>query len=540
MVVIGAGLAGLSAARLLNKHYGKQAGVVVLEARSTPGGRISNVQGLAPWPIEAGAEFIHGSKSSIKKLVDEIGCTHTEQSYPDYYYLGRDDKFLTSTQAHSNPHVQEAHDTFSGLVHEDITRPDSSIFDYMKHRKHASERSIELADCFYANDFGCSIHELGLQECIQEAKNWSYGQEYLLLDRPLSAVIDFLGQGLQIRVDSPVQKIEYSSEGVNIFLKNTNEIIVADYAVVAVPLTVLKREMIEFVPCLPEDKRKAIKSIGMSTALKVILAFTHRFWPEDMFHVLCSESFLPEVWTRSYPMDKNLINNNNNQGEPLGDHVLVGFVAGPAADATASLSKTEIFKRALKQFDNMFKRLVKSLDKYVEDPTWACSEPQHYISISGGGGVDSDRAQEPSPHKHTLLSRSELFPHTCSQSGTISMWDNPASYYFKGGCIVNWGDEPYIYGGYTHPSIHGHGARSKLAEPLSKRLFFAGEATHPGVNSCMHGALDTGLRAAQEVITQNHDHNMLSYKTITNVSEELSYTSPLCKDMNFLQALVQG
>ncbi|HEY0710966.1 MAG TPA: FAD-dependent oxidoreductase, partial [Polyangia bacterium] len=39
-----------------------------------------------------------------------------------------------------------------------------------------------------------------------------------------------------------------------------------------------------------------------------------------------------------------------------------------------------------------------------------------------------------------------------------------------------------------------------LAAPLGNSLFFAGEATHTtGANGTVHGALETGLRAAREV-----------------------------------------
>jgi monoamine oxidase len=39
-----------------------------------------------------------------------------------------------------------------------------------------------------------------------------------------------------------------------------------------------------------------------------------------------------------------------------------------------------------------------------------------------------------------------------------------------------------------------------LARPFEQRLFFAGEATHVHDYSTAHGAHDSGLRAAEEVI----------------------------------------
>lgn len=491
VAVIGGGLAGLSAARRLRLHYPDVEDVIVLEANSNIGGRVRNVKGLAPWPIEAGAEFLHGSKSIIKSVVDEMGFTQTEYSYPDFYYLGKEDQLLTNTKAEVNRYVQETHDIFAGLTEEKITEPDMSIYDYMKH-KHASLRSIELADCFYANDFGCSIHELGLNECIQEAKSWKYGKEYLLLDRPLSSVVELLAEGLKVRVNSPVYRVDYSSYGVKIFVNNDTQPILADYAILAVPLTVLQRQMIEFVPPLPDVKKGAINAIGMATALKVMLAFSHRFWPDDMFHVLCADSFLPEVWSTTYPSSPV---SKQQTADPLGDHVLVGFVAGAAADAAAALPKSEIFRRALMQFDNMFK------DFQATDISCSCSCPPQecFDDLIINESTSISHPQSTSP---LLLTRSELFKDRDLESAD-SQRNHPASCYFTGGCIINWAEEPYIYGGYTHPSISAHGARATLAEGLDGKLFFAGEATHAGVNPCMQGAIETGLRAAEEIVKED-------------------------------------
>jgi len=56
----------------------------------------------------------------------------------------------------------------------------------------------------------------------------------------------------------------------------------AKYAIVTVPLGVLKQERIEFIPRLPSWKRSAIDRMGMGTTNKVILQFARRWWPEDM------------------------------------------------------------------------------------------------------------------------------------------------------------------------------------------------------------------------------------------------------------------
>ena len=65
---------------------------------------------------------------------------------------------------------------------------------------------------------------------------------------------------------------------------------------VTVPLPVLKDEDIEFNPPLPAEKVKAIKTIGMDNAIKIVMKFSRKFWPSEVHGVICADTFLPELW----------------------------------------------------------------------------------------------------------------------------------------------------------------------------------------------------------------------------------------------------
>ena len=63
-----------------------------------------------------------------------------------------------------------------------------------------------------------------------------------------------------------------------------------------------------------------------------------------------------------------------------------------------------------------------------------------------------------------------------------------------------WANDPFARGSYSH-ALPGHaGDRAVLAAPVDQRLFFAGEATSPHFFSTAHGALESGQRAAREVM----------------------------------------
>ena len=82
---------------------------------------------------------------------------------------------------------------------------------------------------------------------------------------------------------------------------------------------------------------------------------------------------------------------------------------------------------------------------------------------------------------------------------------NVATAAFAEGHIQDWSKEPYILGAFsytkpgTYPEAGGPSARETLAAPVAGKLFFAGEATARHHPATVHGALESGHRAAQEI-----------------------------------------
>lgn len=387
---------------------------------------------------------------------------------------------LCSDEAEKHEDIQHAHKLFQELAFEDPDAPDISMAEYL-HRRGTNNSVYQLAESIYANDFGCSLKQLGVRECIQEAQNWIYGDTYLILDRPMSSVVDFIAKGLQVHLDWAVQRVQYGTHGVKLH-SSDGLIVTADYAILAVPVTILQHGVITFNPPLPKAKLDAIQSIGMNNCVKVLMAFSDRFWPEDMFDVVCTNCFLPEIWITQYPSTSN----HTDGRAPLGKFIVVGFMAGEVAAAASRLPEAEVIRRSLSQLDEMFGQVSQ---KAEYDRSGYC----HGIKVDPLNDIP-DRSKD----LHNFLTRDHvLIPREYVQCPR----SRPASAFFQGGCVVNWEKESFVRGGYTYPSLNAHGARFALAEPLQKRVFFAGEATHPGVNPCMQAAIDTGRRAASEILS---------------------------------------
>jgi monoamine oxidase len=66
----------------------------------------------------------------------------------------------------------------------------------------------------------------------------------------------------------------------------------------------------------------------------------------------------------------------------------------------------------------------------------------------------------------------------------------------------SWKHQPFVGGGYAHVPAGAANARLELAKPEGK-VFFAGEATaHHSNPQTVHGALESGWRAAREILQQ--------------------------------------
>lgn len=131
-------------------------------------------------------------------------------------------------------------------------------------------------------------------------------------------------------------------------------------------------------------------------------------------------------------------------------------------------------------------------------PTWWTLEPhraRHLVGWSGGPGAHklSDLPEE-AVLAQGLDTLSRIFGLKVPVLRTeLESWR-----------VMNWQHEPFTRGGYCVIPTGALKDLQRLAEPVEDTLFFAGEATNTeGEEGTVHGALETGLRAAREVLRAN-------------------------------------
>jgi polyamine oxidase len=93
----------------------------------------------------------------------------------------------------------------------------------------------------------------------------------------------------QVRFNTQVTQIDYSSDGVTIHTKN-GDCVRAAYAICTFSVGVLQRDVIKWEPELPLWKRTAIQKFEMGTYTKIFLQFNETFWPEDKQFFLYASS----------------------------------------------------------------------------------------------------------------------------------------------------------------------------------------------------------------------------------------------------------
>ena len=121
-------------------------------------------------------------------------------------------------------------------------------------------------------------------------------------------------------------------------------------------------------------------------------------------------------------------------------------------------------------------------------PFWNRPGPPTLLSFIGVPYVDELTGNPERVRGEYLAQLSEMFPDVNIEEELVSLQ------------VVDWPAEPWTRGGVSVVPKGRYQARADLAAPTPP-LFWAGEATHTGgYAECVHGALETGRRAAYQVV----------------------------------------
>lgn len=327
-IVIGAGVSGLAAARLLARA-GQQ--VLVLEARDRIGGRIwtdrTESGATGDLTTDLGASWIHGiTDSAVYEAANAFGLRTVEftvgayqpDSRPIAYYdpagqrlsdeaaarfaadLHAFDERLSRTVSASTP----------GSSYEDVVEATLAAQDWDADR---TERVREYLRHRSEEQYGVWIGDLDAHGLDDDAVE---GDEVVFPDG-YDQLAARLAEGLDVRLGHRVTALNWSETGVSVTTDRGE--LAADRAVLTVPVGVLKSGDLTIDPPLPEPVAGAVDRLAMNAFEKIFLRFPSRFWDDGVYAV--RQQGPAGAWWHSW-YDLTALH---------GDPTLLTFAAGPCA-----------------------------------------------------------------------------------------------------------------------------------------------------------------------------------------------------------------
>jgi monoamine oxidase len=443
ILIIGAGAAGLSAARELSAAGAE---VNVLEARDRVGGRVYTMHDGSPvLPIEVGAEFVHGKHPALWEILNESGAPFCEVTERHWYF--------------ENGVLSKSHDFWNKLTAlmalMKSEEPDRSFQDFLQSLpdNENTRRTRAVASRYVEGFHAARIERIGVRGLIKanEAEDEVEGDRSFRILGGYNTLMDALHEqaaknGAIFHLNTIVKELHWDKERVQAvcFNRETSQTFTASRVVITLPLGVLQAKVdhsgsMRFLPELPKGKQDAIRLLEMGEAIRIGLRFRSRFWEkldipgtgggedlEQLGFIHYPEAPIPTWWTLL----------------PVRAPMLVGWTGGSdaekliaAATRSGAIDPAQVLNVAIESLRLIF-------------------------------GIPETKLRE-------LL---------------------VASY------IHDWHSDPFACGAYAYLPVDGLEAQNELARPVADTLFFAGEATSVGHIGTVHGAIETGRRAAKEIL----------------------------------------
>ncbi|XP_059666040.1 protein FLOWERING LOCUS D [Cornus florida] len=289
VVIIGAGLAGLAAARQLMAFGFK---VTVLEGRKRAGGRVytKKMEGASRTAAaDLGGSVLtgtHGNPLGILARQLSYSLHKVRDKCPLYRVNGKpvDPDIDSKVETAFNRLLDKASKLrqLMGEVSQDVSLGAAleTFWQVYGDAVNAEEMNLfnwHLANLEYAN--AGLVSKLSLAFWDQDDP-YDMGGDHCFLPGGNGRLVQALAENVPILYEKTVHTIRYGSDGVQVV--SGSQVFEGDMVLCTVPLGVLKSGSIKFIPELPQRKLDGIKRLGFGLLNKVAMLFPHVFWGTDI------------------------------------------------------------------------------------------------------------------------------------------------------------------------------------------------------------------------------------------------------------------
>lgn len=297
VIIVGAGLSGLHAAKILCKN-GKR--VLILEADNKIGGRVCTIPLQDNQYLELGGQWIAKSHLKMHQLLNEYKLS----TFPTYQkgdsLISFEDKLKKYRSIPSIPirsifALLNLTNKFERLVKSIIIEapwksPNSHILDSITVNnwivsKSKNKLAIELFSEILQSLFCCELDNISMFQALIGVK--SSGSLNFMIETKKGAQEDRIiggakqicdtmlkNSGANIQLNAPVTHIVQQKNGVEV--TTTNQIYKANKIIISIPLPSVKQ--IIFEPKLPMERQILVDNMFMASVIKYQLVYDNPFW----------------------------------------------------------------------------------------------------------------------------------------------------------------------------------------------------------------------------------------------------------------------
>ena len=376
ILIIGAGVAGLTAARYLQEAGYRD--ITVLEGRDRIGGRTWTSEAWRDIPLDMGASWIQGIEDNpIWELAQSAGIETVETSEEGVVAYYADGTPLSEAEMEELDQSAEA--LLSEAEPDDDEDEDYSLqeaIDELLADETLSAEERQALDFWLGTTIG---HEYAAELHELSALSWSedegMGGASVIFPDGYKQIVELLAADVAIELAQVVREIHLENGGVRVVTDRGE--FRAERCLVTVPLGVLKSGKIAFSPPLPAAKQEAIAALGMGLLNKLYLRFPSVFWDQEA------------GWINYLAPEKGEWMSWLNLNRYLGVPVLMAFNSGDYGRQIEALGDTEIVARAMDTLRRLYGEDIPEPDQW-QITRWA-SDPFSFGSYSFNAvGSNSD------------------------------------------------------------------------------------------------------------------------------------------------------